>query len=234
MGEAKRRRMAGKTTTGMQAIKKFKDGRLVDDFAVVRVTDDPITAVHREVVEGMVAGNARVPCGDCRECCWHDHVEINPTYDQPEDVAHLDTVQLEDGTTVLRQMPDGRCVHLGDAGCTVYAHRPKACRAYDCRMYALLGGREEYQSGHAPPMWDFPVKSRDDRALFMALHHAGVTVAGPGATVNKVDAMASVAVGYRKSLPKAYEFVDTFDRMTPEDQRREIEMAQEIARQMSK
>jgi hypothetical protein len=35
---------------------------------------------------------------------------------------------------VLPKRPDGRCACMNDDGaCTVYAHRPGACRAYDCR-----------------------------------------------------------------------------------------------------
>jgi Fe-S-cluster containining protein len=30
---------------------------------------------------------------------------------------------------------EGRCPMLGAAGCRIYEHRPRTCRAYDCRVY---------------------------------------------------------------------------------------------------
>lgn len=43
----------------------------------------------------------------------------------------------------LRQTPDGACVHLGEAGCTVYEKRPAMCRVFDCRRLYVEATRAE-------------------------------------------------------------------------------------------
>jgi len=231
MGEAKRRRLAGKPPPVRSNGKVLKDGKLVDHLAVMRRTEQSLSEAHAEVVAGLMGDTARVPCDGCRECCWHHRVVVSPLHDQ---VDQLDTVCLDDGTTVLRQMPDGRCVHLGEGGCTVYEHRPKVCRKYDCRMLLMLGEREMFESGHAPPVWDFALKSREDRVLALALRHTGATNAGPDGTLNREDAVAGICVGYRKSMSQASVFVDQMDKLTPEEWQREVAIAQEYEKRLSR
>jgi hypothetical protein len=33
----------------------------------------------------------------------------------------------------------GRCPLLTDQGCSIYAHRPRTCRTYDCRVFPAAG-----------------------------------------------------------------------------------------------
>ena len=33
----------------------------------------------------------------------------------------------------------GRCPMLSDTGCSIYDHRPRTCRTYDCRLFAAAG-----------------------------------------------------------------------------------------------
>ena len=33
----------------------------------------------------------------------------------------------------------GRCPMLTDAGCSIYAHRPRTCRTFDCRVFTAAG-----------------------------------------------------------------------------------------------
>src|SRR5262249_14920143 len=40
------------------------------------------------------------------------------------------------GWVVLGYDQHGRCPMLGDRGCTIYEHRPRTCRTYDCRVFA--------------------------------------------------------------------------------------------------
>jgi len=41
------------------------------------------------------------------------------------------------GALMLAHTPDGDCVYLGEAGCTIHDHAPALCRAADCRALAL-------------------------------------------------------------------------------------------------
>ena len=72
-----------------------------------------------------------VPCqkAKCTACCHGHGVQVHD-----EDMnEHLDTVTT-DCMRLLRLNPDGSCVHLDPKkGCTVYEHRPQACRSFDCR-----------------------------------------------------------------------------------------------------
>lgn len=143
MGEAKRRRsLLGRELPG------------------VRV--DPRTGAAVEVpsrfggsITSAMARQGEVPCGGCIACCYHPCVDVHPENDRPEDLARLDLVTREDGTIMVRKRSDGACVHLGERGCTVYAHRPHGCRLYDCRMYAMVGVLDSYDGGRTSPVWRF-------------------------------------------------------------------------------
>src|SRR5262245_47949648 len=85
-----------------------------------------------------------VPCGGCTACCSSSQfVLIEP--DEAETLAHVPGPLLfpapgrPDGHVLLGYDDRGRCPMLGDDGCTIYAHRPRACRTYDCRVLAAAG-----------------------------------------------------------------------------------------------
>jgi uncharacterized protein len=89
-------------------------------------------------------GETDVPCGDCVACCSsRQFVHVEP--DEHGALAHIpEQVRfpapgLPAGHVVLGYDRDGRCPMLGEAGCTIYDHRPRACRVYDCRMFVATG-----------------------------------------------------------------------------------------------
>ena len=74
-------------------------------------------------------------CRACSRCCWNKTIQVNP-YELAQLTLALDC-NLETlityhtvGGNRLRQSTDGRCVFLGEEGCTVHAHRPLVCRLY--------------------------------------------------------------------------------------------------------
>jgi uncharacterized protein len=85
-----------------------------------------------------------VPCGECDACCRSGmfvHVE-------PDEVEALRRIPkalrfaapgMPKGHVVLPYDTDGRCPMLTDAGCSIYEHRPRTCRRFDCRVYAAAG-----------------------------------------------------------------------------------------------
>jgi Fe-S-cluster containining protein len=90
-----------------------------------------------------VAGrrDAEVPCDGCTACCASSQfVLVGP--DETEALAHIPAELLvaapgaPAGHVVLGYDEHGRCPMLGDAGCTIYEHRPRTCRTYDCRVFA--------------------------------------------------------------------------------------------------
>lgn len=87
---------------------------------------------------------ADVPCGDCRACCAsHQFVEIGP--DETDTLAHVPAPlrfpapRRPPGHVLLGYDEDGRCPMLTASGCGIYEHRPRACRTYDCRIFAATG-----------------------------------------------------------------------------------------------
>jgi Fe-S-cluster containining protein len=97
--------------------------------------------LHQTVAAIAGAGEADVPCGGCTGCCTSSQfVPIGP--DETDALAHIPRSLVvpapgaAPGTVVLGYDQDGRCPMLGDHGCTIYQQRPRACRTYDCRVFA--------------------------------------------------------------------------------------------------
>ena len=87
--------------------------------------------------------DADVPCGECTACCTSSQfVHIAP--DETETLARIPKELLfpapgaPRGHVVLGYDEHGRCP-MFDGRCTIYEHRPRACRAYDCRIFAATG-----------------------------------------------------------------------------------------------
>ncbi|MBV9756027.1 MAG: YkgJ family cysteine cluster protein [Alphaproteobacteria bacterium] len=169
MGEAKRRSQPKVTAV------------IGDLQLAARNAGSPSTYVRKQRAEHPTADRA-VPCAGCTECCYTEHLPVDPRQEPPERLARLDTVPTADGKRELRKRADGACVHLGPQGCTVYADRPTICRTYDCRVSALLGLVERYRDGHHAPAWAFESRSIDDQRLLAAfkLGHMRYQEAHPG------------------------------------------------------
>jgi hypothetical protein len=88
--------------------------------------------------------DADVPCAGCTACCTSGQfIHIAP--DETDTLAHIPAAlvfqapRLPVGHVVLGHDEHGRCPMLGDGGCTIYEHRPRTCRTYDCRVFAATG-----------------------------------------------------------------------------------------------
>lgn len=83
---------------------------------------------------------ADVPCGGCAACCRSSQfVHIGP--DEADTLAHVPAALLvpapglPHGHVVLGYDEHGCCPMLVDDRCSIYAHRPRTCRTYDCRVF---------------------------------------------------------------------------------------------------
>jgi Fe-S-cluster containining protein len=94
-------------------------------------------------IQAAIAGrsDASVACGDCVACCTASQfVHIGP--EELDAKSHIPPELLfpapgmPKGTVLMGYDDDGRCPMLGDRGCTIYEHRPRTCRTYDCRVFA--------------------------------------------------------------------------------------------------
>lgn len=113
-------------------------------------------AVHEEVFQ-------KIDCLDCANCC----TTLPPIVTEVDarriskhlkmSVADFNRTYLltdEDGDTVMRTVP---CVFLGEGNaCTIYDHRPKACRRYphtDGGEFSSLIGLHKENVMHCPAAW---------------------------------------------------------------------------------
>jgi Fe-S-cluster containining protein len=130
------------------------------------VTDDPVDAgrFSEWLDELQQRREMVVPCGNCTACCTSSQfVHIEP--DETETLARVPAALrfpapgLPTGHVVLGYDEHGRCPMLVDGGCSIYAHRPRACRTYDCRVFAATGVTPEAQPAIAARVvrWRFEV-----------------------------------------------------------------------------
>jgi Fe-S-cluster containining protein len=129
--------------------------------------------------------DADVPCGDCTACCRSSQfVLIAP--EERDTLAHIPRAllfpapRLPEGNLLLGYDERGCCPMLGDAGCTIYEHRPQACRTYDCRVYAAAGIEPDADKPAVAARvrrWRFTYGSDDARAAHDAVRAAAKYVA---------------------------------------------------------
>ena len=85
-----------------------------------------------------------VPCGTCTACCRSSYF-IHVAPDETDTLRHIPKQLLfpapgrPKGHQVLGFDERGHCTMLSDAGCSIYDHRPRTCRSYDCRVFVAAG-----------------------------------------------------------------------------------------------
>jgi Fe-S-cluster containining protein len=83
--------------------------------------------------------DAEVPCGACTACCTSaQFVHVGP--DEVEALAAIPAAVRfpapgRPGHVVMGYDEEGRCPMFVDGACSIYDHRPRACRTYDCRVF---------------------------------------------------------------------------------------------------
>ncbi len=96
----------------------------------------------RAAIDGTA--DAEVPCGDCTACCEASQF-IHLTPDDTDALAHIPAevrfpaAGLPPGHQLMGYDEHGRCPMLVDGACSIYEHRPRTCRTYDCRIFAATG-----------------------------------------------------------------------------------------------
>jgi Fe-S-cluster containining protein len=121
-----------------------------------------------------------VPCGDCTACCtsgYFVHVE-------PDEVEALRRIPKAlqfpapgrpKGHVVLPYDERGHCPMFVDGACSIYEHRPRTCRDYDCRVFAATGVAPDDDKPDIVARvrrWRFTYASDDDRRLQEAVPRA--------------------------------------------------------------
>jgi uncharacterized protein len=127
------------------------------------------------------ASDADVPCGACTACCTSSQfVHVAP--DENDALAHIPVELLfrapglPKGHMVMGYDEHGHCPMLVDGDCSIYDHRPRTCRMYDCRIFAVTGVEPDQPEIAARVRdWQFEI---DDPECWRAVH-AAVPETGP-------------------------------------------------------
>lgn len=130
----------------------------------------------RDAIAGT--SDSDVPCGDCTACCRAaQFVPVGP--DEHDTLAAIPEALLfpaplrPAGHFLLGYDEHGRCPMLGEHGCTIYQHRPRTCRTYDCRVFAATGveptGRGQAAIAQRARRWRFAVRDERDESSLAAM-----------------------------------------------------------------
>lgn len=122
-----------------------------------------------------------VPCEGCTACCTSSQfVHIGP--DETETLSHIPrellfpALGMPAGHVVLGYDEHGRCPMLTDDRCSIYEHRPRTCRTYDCRVFPAAGLELDDDKGliaQRARRWRFDLPTGVDRNELDAVRAAG-------------------------------------------------------------
>jgi uncharacterized protein len=143
--------------------------------------------------------DAEVPCGSCTACCTSSQfVPIGP--DETDTLAHIPKKLLFpaprlEGHYLLGYDERGHCPMLVDGHCSIYDHRPRTCRVYDCRIFAATGLEVDAEADSKAEIaarvrrWCFSFPADEDRRLHAALRVAVRSSHAPSVTEVAVRAV---------------------------------------------
>jgi uncharacterized protein len=127
--------------------------------------------------------DADVPCHGCTACCRSGQfVHVDP--DETDALAHIPSELLfpapgmPRGHRLLGYDERGHCPMLVDDRCSIYDHRPRACRMYDCRVFAAAGVEPDAASPVRDRVerWRFVFDTAEDRERFDAVRRAAAAL----------------------------------------------------------
>ena len=132
-------------------------------------------------------GGVSVPCGTCTACCTSSQfVHVEP--DEHETLAHIPVEllfaapHLPAGHMVMGYDERGHCPMLVDGACSVYEHRPRTCRVYDCRVFSASGVEVDDPAKDAIARrvrrWEFRFPTDQDGADLRSVRAAAASVGG--------------------------------------------------------
>jgi hypothetical protein len=122
-----------------------------------------------------------VPCAGCTACCTSSQfVHIGP--DEIDTLAHIPAELLfpaprrPPGHVLLGYDERGHCPMLIDNQCSIYDHRPRTCRTYDCRIFAAAGVEidddDKVMIAQRAKRWQFSFPAAADSAQHDAVQAA--------------------------------------------------------------
>jgi uncharacterized protein len=149
----------------------------------------------REALRGE--RDSDVPCAGCTACCTSaQFVHVAP--DETDTLAHIPPAllfpapRMPRGHVLLGYDERGHCPMLVDDRCSIYEHRPRACRTYDCRIFAATGVEvddDKPEIARRVRRWRFTFPTDADRARRSEVR-AAVRVRAPEMTTTEIAVRA--------------------------------------------
>ena len=133
-------------------------------------------------MQGALRGErgSDVPCQGCTACCTSSQfVHVGP--DETDALAHIPAELLfpapggPEGHLVLGYDEQGHCPMLVDDACSIYEHRPRTCRTYDCRIFPAAGVEPELDQpaiARRAARWRFTFATERERTQQQAVIEA--------------------------------------------------------------
>lgn len=163
--------------------------------------------------------DSEVPCGTCTACCTSSQfIHIGP--EETDTLAHIPgellfpAPRLPAGHVLMGYDQRGHCPMLVDGKCSIYEHRPRTCRTYDCRVFPAAGVEPDDDKPEIAAQtrrWRFRIQTDDERAQHDAVRAAAKYLgehpdafpsgASPGATQRAVQAIEVHALFLRGDDP---------------------------------
>lgn len=147
--------------------------------------------------------DADVPCGACTACCRASQF-VHIDADETDVLAHIPPALRfpapgrPRGTVLLGYDEQGACPMLTTAGCSIYDHRPRACRMYDCRIFTATGvdldDPRQIEVAEQARRWSFTYPSAADRDAQDALREEVGLVRGSADSGRDAPGPVEVAV----------------------------------------
>jgi Fe-S-cluster containining protein len=127
-------------------------------------------------------GTSDVPCDGCTACCTSSQF-IDIGADESDALERIPSdllfpaPGLPRGNVVLGYDERGHCPMLIDGKCSIYEHRPRTCRTYDCRVFPaagvdLHGEPEKLAIAQRARRWRFDFPAEVDGVLHEAVRAA--------------------------------------------------------------
>jgi len=161
---------------------------------------------------------AQVSCDGCTACCTSSQfVHVAP--DETETLARIPrellfpAPGLPDGHVVLGYDERGHCPMLVDGRCSIYEHRPRTCRTYDCRVLPAAGFESDedvpVEIGRRASRWRFSYSREAARVQHEAVEAAATFLAEnpnvlpPNAGRPSLTRLAALAIEIHELFLKA-------------------------------
>ncbi|MCU1374508.1 MAG: hypothetical protein JWO68_1794 [Actinomycetia bacterium] len=149
-------------------------------------------------MSAAIAGerSSDVPCGECTACCTASQfIHIGP--DEVDALAHIPTPLLfpapglPAGHVLMGYDERGHCPMLVEGRCTIYAHRPRTCRTYDCRVFPATGIEpDDERIAQQARRWVFDFPTPVDQEAHDAVRAAAAALADTPATATQRAVLA--------------------------------------------